>query len=214
MKINYKNFEIEVYADPDYIANIYDIYNDNKRQYEIIYSEFEVEPSEDPDFFYTSNYAIIVKESEKEISSAIICEADRQTMLNKNSFIIENDKIWICVCNKIYCLEIPSLELIWQKDFDAFSNFHLHKLEDDFIIHGELEIFRINKEGEILWRFGGRDIWVSIDGKVECSIKDNKIILFDFESNEYVLDFEGKELEFNPRIIEIETKKKWWQIFG
>jgi len=209
MKIDYKNFEIEVYDDPTYIAHIYDIYTSNKREYEKIYSEFEAEPSKDPDFFYTSNYAIIINESGKEISSAIICEIDRQTTINKNSLIIEKDKIWICACNKIYCLTIPSLELHWQKEIDAFTNFSIYKLEGDFIIPGKLEIFRITKEGEIIWHFGGRDIWVNIEGKNELTIENNTIRLFDFQSNEYVLDFDGNQIEDNPRIVPEQIKKKW-----
>lgn len=208
MKINYKNFEIEVYDDPNYIASIYDIYTDNKRHYEKMYSEFEAEPSEDPNFFYTSNYAIIIKESGKEISSAIICEVGRQTTITKNSFIIEKDKIWLCACNKIYCLEIPSLELKWQKKIDDFANFCIYKIENDFLVHGELQIFRINKEGKIIWSFGGRDIWVNIQGKHEITIENNTIRLFDFESNEYVLDFDGNQIEDNPRVVPGEIKKK------
>ena len=209
MKLNYKKFEIEVYGDPNYTSNTYDIYTDNKRQYEKEYSEFEVEPSEDPDFFRTSNYAIIIKESGKEISSAIICEIDRQTIINKNSFIIEDNKIWICICNKIYCLEIPSLELKWQKEIDAFTNFSIYKIEEDFIVHGELEIFRITKKGEIIWKYGGRDIWVNTEDKPEIKIENNTIRLFDFESNEYVLDFNGNLIKDNPRIV-----SKWWEIFS
>ncbi len=86
-------------------------------------------------------------------------------------------------------------------------------VEEDFIIYGELEIFRITKNGEIIWRFGGRDIWVSVDEKKPFNIESDKIRLFDFESNEYVIDFNGNQIEDNPRIIQKKIKKKWWKIF-
>lgn len=205
MKLNYKNFEIEVFDNPDYILNS----TDNLRQYKKVYFEEQQE-----NLSYASKHAIIIKEFEIEISSSIICEVGGATGIHDNSFIIEDDKIWICACNKIYCLEIPSLELIWQKEFDSFTNFYIYKLEEDFIVHGELEIFRITKEGEIIWSFGGRDIWVNIEGKTELIIEKNAIRLFDFESNEYLIDFDGKQIEDNPRIIQQEVKKKWWKIFG
>jgi len=207
MKLKYKNFEIEVYDDPNYTLNS----AHNLRQYEKVY--FDGQHHED--YFYpTSKHVVTIKEVENEVSNAIICEVGGATGISKKSFIVEDDKIWILICNKIYCLKIPSLELQWQKEIDAFTNFSIYKLEEDFIIHGELEIFRITKEGEIIWRFGGRDIWVSIEGKNEITIENNTIRLFDFQSNEYVLDFDGNQIEDNPRIVPEQIKKKWWQIFG
>lgn len=203
MKLAYKNFEIEVIEDKNYNLNS----TDNFHHYQKVYFK-------ESEFRANCKYAIIIKEYGVEISSVIICEGGSPTGIFNNSFIIEDDKIWIRICNKIYCLEIPTLKLIWQKEFDEVTNFCFYKLGDDFLIHGELEIFRITKEGEIIWSFGGRDIWFNPIGHNELTIEENKIRLFDFESNEYILDFEGKELEFNPRIIETETKKKWWQIFG
>jgi outer membrane protein assembly factor BamB len=198
MKLNYKNFEIEIVDDPTYILNSVD----NLRKYKKIYTKTESQ------FHPTSRHAIIVNENDIEISSAIICETGGSTSIHENSFIIEDDKIWICACNKIYCLEIPSLELRWQKEIDSFTNFSIYKIEDTFLIHGELQIFRITKEGEILWDFGGRDIWVNIEGKPEITIEKNLIRLFDFESNEYVIDFDGKEIEFNPKNDLKKGKKK------
>ncbi|OGS69127.1 MAG: hypothetical protein A3G95_02720 [Flavobacteria bacterium RIFCSPLOWO2_12_FULL_31_7] len=75
-----------------------------------------------------------------------------------------------------------------------------------------MEITRFTKNGEIVWSFGGRDIWVNTKGKTELSIENGKIRLFDFESNEYILSFNGELLEENLNIIQKETKK-WWKIF-
>ncbi|QOG03947.1 hypothetical protein [Flavobacterium sp. MDT1-60] len=207
MKQQYKSFEIEVRDEPNYIFNSVK----NLRQYNKFFFH---EDYYQENFNTTSKHAIIIKEFETEISNAIIGEIGGATGVYDNSFIIENDKIWICVCNKIYCLEIPSLELIWQKEFDHFTNLSIYKLEKDFVLHGELEILRITREGEIVWRFGGRDIWINPEGKTEFNIEDNVIRLFDFESNEYVLDFDGNLIEDNPRIIPNEVRKKWWRIFG
>ena len=207
MKQNYKNFQIEVLDEPNYILNSVD----NLKQYNKVYNQ-----GNDPEdqFYPTSKHAIIIREFGSEISNAIICEVGGGTGIYGNAFIVDNDKIWIRICNKIYCLEIPSLDLIWNKEFDAFTNMSIYKLENDFIIHGELEIFRITKEGEIVWSFGGRDIWVNIEGKPEITIENNTIRLFDFESNEYVIDFDGNQIEDNPRKIPKIDTKKWWRIFG
>jgi hypothetical protein len=207
MKRQYKNFEIEVLDEANYILNSVE----NLRQYNKVYSY--VNDYEDQ-FLPTSKHAISIKEFGKEISNAIICDVGGGTGIYENAFIFDNDKIWIHICNKIYCLEIPSLDLIWNKEFDIFTNLSIYQHENDILIHGELEIFRITKEGEIIWSFGGRDIWINTQGKTEFSIEDNVIRLFDFESNEYVIDFDGNQIEDNPKVTPKEIKKKWWQLFG
>ena len=182
MKLKYKNYEIELFDEPNYTLNSVD----NLRFYDKVY--FEGEHQEDR-FYPNSKHAIIVKEFETEISSAIICEVGGGTGIFENSFIIEDDKIWIRVCNKIYCLEIPTLELQWRREFDFATVFEFYKIENDFITRGELEIKRITRNGEIVWSFGGRDIWVNIEGKTELKIENDIIRLFDFESNEYLINF-------------------------
>lgn len=93
------------------------------------------------------------------------------------------------------------MELQWSREFDFFTVFEFYKIENNFITRGELEIKRITKSGEIVWSFSGRDIWVNIEGKIELKIENDKIRLFDFESNEYVINFDGKLIEDNPKII-------------
>lgn len=207
MKTDYKNFEIAVVDDKNYNLNS----TDNIHQYQKVYYKGK---NQEDGFSPTSKHAVRIRESGIEISSVIICEAGGATGIFDDSFIIEDDKIWIRVSNTVYCLEFPSLDIIWHKEFDFATNFSFHKLEEDFIIYGEVEIFRITKKGEIIWRFGGRDIWINLEGKNPFSIESNKIRLFDFQSNEYVLDFDGNVIEDNSRIIETQNKKKWWQIFG
>jgi hypothetical protein len=202
VKLNYKNYQIEVINDSNYTINSID----NLKVYDTVFFQ----ANKDKDKLYsTSKCGIIVKKSDTKIASAIICESGGATAITQKSFIIEDDRIWICVCNKVYCLEIPSLDLVWRKEIDFITNFSIHKVEEDFIIHGELDIKRITKSGEIIWSFGGRNIWVNPEGKTEFNIENNTIHLFDFESNEYILDFNGETILDNPKPS---SEKKWWDI--
>jgi hypothetical protein len=187
MRYNYKNYEIEIFDEPNYTLNSVD----NFREYGNIY--FEGKHHEDK-FYPTNKQSIIIKEFDAEITSAIICEIGGATAVNEKSFIIENDKIWICICNKIYCLIIPSLQLVWYKQIDYVTNFSINKFQNDFIVHGELEIIRISKEGEIKWRFGARDIFVSLTEKNNFKIENDLIKVVDFEGYKYILDENGKEI--------------------
>lgn len=204
IKIDYKNFEIQLFDD---LNDDLDLIIKSKSN-EIDFGSKKEKPR------YISRHYIVIKELAVEISSVTIFETNSASGIYEDTFAVTDDKLLVISGNEIYCLEIPSLKLIWHKEFDQAVNFALYKLEKDFIIYGEIGIFKITKEGEIVWSFYGRDIWVNLEGKNPISIESDKIRLFDFESNEYILDFDGKELEFIPRIIKTEIKKKWWQIFG
>lgn len=203
MKIDYKNFEIELLHDYNNLNSIIKSKNNQ------IYFESEKENE-----VYKSRHYIVVKELGIEISNITIYQTNNISGIFEDTFIIEDDKIWVISDNTIYCVEIPSSKLIWQKEFDLVTNYSIHKLKNTFIVRGELLIFRISKEGEITWSFGGRDIWFNPEGYNELTIEENAIRLFDFDSNEYVIDFDGNQIEDIPRVFPQEIKKKWWKIFG
>lgn len=98
MKIIYKNFEIEIFDDPNYTLNSVD----NLKQYEKVYFDKKHQGEK---FHPSSKYGIVIKESETEISSTLICEIGWTTNVSDNSFIIENDMIFISIANKIYCFK-------------------------------------------------------------------------------------------------------------
>ncbi|AYN03522.1 hypothetical protein [Flavobacterium sp. 140616W15] len=202
VKLNYKNYQIEIFNDSNYTINSID----NLKVYDTVFFQ---EKKDKDKLYSTSKCGIIVKKSDTKIASAIICESGSATAITEKSFIIEDDRIWICVCNKVYCLEIPSLNLVWRKEIDFITNFSIHKIQDDFIIHGELDIKRITKDGETIWSFGGRNIWVNQEGRTEFNIENNQIHLFDFESNEYILDFNGETILDNPKPS---TEKNWMDV--
>ncbi|PBI89630.1 hypothetical protein BSF41_21670 [Flavobacterium sp. ACN2] len=204
IKTDYKNFEIELFDD---INDDLDLIIKSKKN-EIDFG------SKKEKLEYISRHYIIVKELGIEISNITIYESNSASGIYEDTFAVTDNKLLVISGNEIYCLEIPSLKLIWHKEFDQAANFALYKLEEDFIIYGEIGIFRITKEGEIVWSFWGRDIWVNLKGKNPFSVENDKIRLFDFESNEYILDFNGNLIEDNPILIPKRAQKKWWQRFG
>lgn len=113
-------------------------------------------------------------------------------------------------------LNLNEVELDWiiRPDFNEIFGFL--DLENDLLLRGESQIHRIDKNGNIKWSFSGRDIWVNLEGKNELDIDENKIRLFDFESNEYLLNFNGELLEDKPRIIKtkkptfLKNPKRWF----
>jgi hypothetical protein len=108
--------------------------------------------------------------------------------------------------------DIDKQEIKWKVRPDSAQIFEFYDLENDFLVRGEIEIHRIDLDGNIKWSYGGRDIWVSIDGKKEVQVEQGQIHLTDFAGNEYVIDFDGKTLEDKPVALQNHKPKKWWQI--
>ena len=64
----------------------------------------------------------------------------------------DNNSIIICCGNALFSLSLPELKLNWKKEIDSSTAFEIFKMNEDYIIHGELEISRIDKYGNILWQ--------------------------------------------------------------
>jgi hypothetical protein len=188
MKIQYKDYTIEIINDTCYTLNS----TDNTRHYDKEY--FKGKMNEDR-FYPTSKHGIRISQNGKEISSAIICEVGGATGIHDKSFAFTDDSILVCCCDKIYCLQLPRLSLNWRKRFDAATCFGIYDFDGDFLIHGELSVTRIDKDGNEKWNFIGRDILVTNDNTSAFEIYGDKIKLKDWEGYKYMLDKNGLVLE-------------------
>lgn len=189
MKIEYKSYEIEIINDNNYTL----MSSDNKNMYSFEYSNGLIVTDRG---YSVTKYGIRIKDSlsNTEYSSAILSENGGVTSIHSSSFHIDQDKLWICICDKVYCLGIPNLEIIWHKRFDWATHFSLNPFHDDFLIHGELEIFRISKSGDLKWRFGASDIFINAEKGNHFEIKDKIISVRDWNGKIYNIDENGKEL--------------------
>jgi len=182
IEISYQQYKVLIYTDHQYTVES----ADNLRRYKQVY----VDDSCDR-YSNVSNIAILVKHGQEEVASAILCDTGVFSGLSESSLIIEESVLYICSGNKLYYLNIPDLTLKWTGQVDHITNFSVQKLEDDLLVHGELEITRITKLGEIKWRFGGHDIWVNNNGFPEITVLHDRIKLVDYQSNFYAIGFDG-----------------------
>lgn len=193
MRVNYKGYTIDIIDDSNYTLNS----SDNIVSYDFEY--FDGKTNSDR-VYPSSKHGIRITKDGAELASAIICEIGGYTTIHDNSFAITNDTILICCCDKIYSVSIPELKINWKKRFDPATCFAIHPFQDDFIIHGELQITRINREGNEKWKFIAGDIWVTPDGKESIELTDSRIKLTDWEGYVYELDSNGQELSLKRSI--------------
>jgi hypothetical protein len=187
MKIEYEQYRIELTDASTYSLNS----SDNIEKYQLEY--FQGTQNEDR-FYPTSKHGIRLFENDIEINSAVVCAVGGTTGIHENSFLIENDNILICCCDKIYSLKIPELSINWTKRLDLATCFGIFEFKDDLIVHGELQILRIDKKGNIKWEFGGRDIFTTPDGKDDIKIGKDTIRVKDWNGYEYILNEFGFQI--------------------
>ena len=114
-----------------------------------------------------------------------------------NTFVVDCailDKNVLIVLQNDYItqIDLDSMQIVAGYELDVFgTTFSIYKMSDGYLIYGEIEIIKLDNNFQVLWRFGGRDIFVSITGKTSFEITSNSIKLYDFYDNFYEIDFDG-----------------------
>jgi hypothetical protein len=180
--INFKEYKIEIINDSSYTLGS----ADNLNQYDFIYPESESK-NDNP----VSKHGIRIFKNEIEYKSALIVGFGGATGINDNSVLFDNDRLFICCTDTVFCLTIPELELKWYKQLDTATCFQIFKIPDGLIIHGELEITKVENDGNIVWKQSGKDIFVS-DSENAFVINKDHILTTDWNGEKYRIDFDGK----------------------
>ncbi|MDM1295354.1 hypothetical protein HX021_13785 [Sphingobacterium sp. N143] len=188
IETSYQEYKITILEDDQYEIES----SDNLREYDQVYFDSSIGR-----YKVSAQLAILISLNNEEIGSTIICGTGPYAGLTERTFLIEDDHLYICFTDDLYCFSIPNLSLTWKNQIDDCVNFGLQKIENDLLVHGEIEIIRLTKAGDIIWRFAGINIWVNIDGHKEVTVLPKSIKLVDFESNCYELDFDGNIISQN-----------------
>jgi outer membrane protein assembly factor BamB len=188
LRKTFKDFQVDIFDD-----TLYDPMSaDNIRQYNKLYSDKEY-----GDYFYLTRHGIQIFKDEELINSTCLVSGGGTTGIHETGLLIDNNKLLICCGNSIFCLTLPDLELDWRTKADDATCFEIFKYKDAYIVHGELEISRVDKSGQIVWEFSGSDIFTTPNGKDTFEIRDGKVIAINWEGIVYELDInDGKVLDF------------------
>ena len=179
-------FDIEKYRIKLFIDSTFsDKSVDNLNQYDFVYFE----PSE---FVFPTVIGINIFQGELKVKSAVIGSIGGGSGIHETSIIKEDDRILICCSDSVFCLSIPDLKLLWKTQADQATCFEIFKYRTGYIIHGELEISRLENNGKVLWQQVGADIFTTPEGNDDFSITNECIIAKDWERRVYKFDFNGK----------------------
>ncbi len=193
MIANHNKYHIELIDDSSYTPHSVD----NIASYKFEYPEdIDIHNR----YLQSSKHGVRVSAGNDEISSAILFGTGGATGIHDDAYYVSDDYLLLCCSDKVYSLSIPELNLNWSKRFDPATCFAIYPYQEDFIIHGELTISRIDKNGNLKWDFGARDIFVTPSGDPALRLDGNNIELTDWEGYIYLLDETGKELSITAPI--------------
>ena len=183
MTFEFGKYKLIISNETNYESNSLELFADYDKKY-LTKSEY----------LLATIFGLKILKNETLISSAVIGAEGGSSSLSEKSQIIENDRILICCSDSVFCLDLPTLNLKWKIKPDEITSFRIFKIDNGYIIHGELQITRIDNEGKIIWKQGGADIFVNPDGKDELEINKDYIKAVDWENRVYIWDLNGKEI--------------------
>jgi hypothetical protein len=174
--LGYKDIAVKTFIDGTFTPNS----TDNIQSYKHRFFE-ETE--------YMSIYCGILLSSPEGVINSCILGRSGHGSISEGSCLIKNDHLFFCFTDSLYSLSLPQLQIVWQTKADDVACFTVHDVVNDLITYGELQVCRININGEIIWAFSGADIFIHPHA---FAIRDNRIFLTDFYGDRYILDFDGK----------------------
>ncbi len=113
----------------------------------------------------------------------------------ENCAVLENNVLTVLQGWDVLQIDLFCAQLIKCCSLDSMApNIGIYRVNDGYLIHGEMDITMLDDSLHKLWDFSGYDIFVSISGKKEFEIKPDRICLYDFCDNYYEVDFQGNVL--------------------
>jgi hypothetical protein len=177
-----ESYEIEITKDSQYT-----LFSSDNKFYNHVFQMEEYIRND-----YVSAYSVSVRSLVTDYKIAIIGRGYGSV---ENCAVLEDDRLIILIDNYIVFFDLIAQNLqLKMKVIDFGTGIEIYAFDDGYIVNGEVDIIKVDKLGNKIWSFSGRDIWVRPNGESSISIQKDSLILTDFEGYAYHLDKWGKEI--------------------
>ncbi len=185
LSIPYKGLHVSIFNDTDYNPNSVD----NSKKYNHFYTDRDYS-----DYRYLTKHGIEIYRNDELLNSAIVISSGGATGIHETSGLIDTDNFLICCADSVFCLTLPDLKIAWRTKADAATCFEIFKHLDHYIIHGELEINSLDRNGNIIWGFSGTEIFTTPTGKNTFRIIDDVIYATNWDNVTFQLNADTGQL--------------------
>jgi outer membrane protein assembly factor BamB len=190
MQLLQDEFVIDIFEDDQFDPDS----ADNPIRYDHYY------PSGEFPYAMVSQYGIRTTDLEGEtISQVCIAASGGKTRPHETGLILSGSALTVCCADTVFSLLLPDLKLRWKTAVDDATCFEIFSHNSGYIVHGELNIVRLDDDGGQVWRFAGPDIFVTPKGKDDFSIEGDKVYARCWYNGLFILDANtGKVVSHNP----------------
>ena len=169
------------------VDEAYTIDSDDNRYYDIL-----LNPSNYKRGDFTKTLAIHIDMCSKHLQIALIGSC---LISDLDCAVLDDQILTVLLDQEIIQINITDGSMIRHIQLDGLGcNFAIYKVEKGYILYGEIEITMLDFCLVKKWAFSGKDIFVSVSGKIPFEMKENSICLYDFEDNYYEIDYEGNRI--------------------
>jgi hypothetical protein len=170
-------------------------YNPDSADNSVSYNRFYAEQPYAADNYPTRHGIFLLKDGEIE-SAVCVSASGGPTGIHPRCSILDGDSFLICCADSIFCLTFPDLHLNWITIADQATCFGIYRYENGYIIHGELEITRLDQAGSIIWQFSGSDIFITPTGRDAFTLTGDVIKAASWDGITFTLDAQtGKSID-------------------
>ena len=182
------NVIVEIVVDKTYTIGSVD-----NRHYDVVLNPANYSRSD-----FTKTLAIHIDMFSKQFSIALIGFG---LISDEDCAILDNNTLTVLLNQEIVQINIVDGAIIRHVKLDSFGcNFAIYKVDNGYILYGEMAITMLDFDFVEKWTFCGLDIFVSATGKQSFEMKENAICLYDFVDNYYEIDYEGNRIKWQSRI--------------
>jgi hypothetical protein len=180
MVLNNGRYRITIEIDSQYA-----LFSTDNKEYDYTYFMEEYSCGD-----YIRAYSVSVKTNERHDTIAIIGHIDGDI---ENCAVLEDDRLVILVDCYLAFIDLTDCRLVDKIEITGIdTGLEIYAFDDGYIINGEIDIIKTNKNGQKQWEFSGRDIWVLPSGESSIKITDDKLYLTDWEGYKYCVGKNGE----------------------
>jgi len=180
MTIFNKTYKIKIYRDDELgMGSLPGL------QYDRIYNPYNIDTN-DIDYFSVLSVDIDSEKNSKIAFIGILFST------GKDIAILKNDKLFVLFFSMIIEIDLHTLD-IFTHDIAEYQCFSIYEFDSGYIIHGEMEIVKLNKNLEVEWSEMGADIFVNPDRDDVFRIENDMIHVIDWDGRKYVFDKDGND---------------------
>ena len=176
MKKIFNGIDVTLINEPHYSVNS----TDNVRSY-------EVELCRNKEYQHSSAHGLFVGDIDSPESSVILLGVGGATGVHEYSFTINNGICYVASGDSVFSIRLPTLELIWVKKVDfatCFGVFWVGKY-DCLISWGEMDICRLNSDGDKIWKVSGPEIFTE-----GFEFTGDSVLVTDFDGTAHKISIE------------------------